>query len=67
MLSLLSKPLWSLGFVLRAAVGDGGQGSVVCGETAYYGMLGESGICSSEPCNTAHFTFPEASLRIGLF
>lgn len=67
MLSLLSKPLWSLGFVLRAAVGDGGQGGVICGERAYCGVLGESGIYSSEPCNAAHFTFPEASLRIGLF
>lgn len=47
-----------------SAGGVGGYG--ICRETAYYGVLGEGEIDSSEPHNAGHFTFPETSLRMGM-
>lgn len=65
MLGLLSKLLWGLGFA-QQAVGDGGQASVMCRESAYCAWRKWNVFFSASPA-ASHFTFPEASLRMGLF
>lgn len=40
---------------------------MICSEGAYYGVLGEGGIYSFESRKAGHFTFPKASLRMGMF